>query len=202
MSFRSIHLDDDDDDFFDAEAFFARSGEAVPLDNALDNAKGLSFDPLVEAWGPNGSLSRIPIAAHDGFHNCSQYLDDPYPSFSSVASSSLDGSYSSWNMDAPPKQRDGGLTDGAVGAADNVMQGPVLMAGMAKAAHYVASLFEDDDSEEEEATSDEDERGGESQRETPQRDESIRANRNRNGNSKKGGCKAHQSPAEKARAAK
>jgi len=195
MSF-SIPLDDDDG-FFDAESFFARSGdgsfaeeawmEAVPL----GNDKSLSFDPVVEARGPNGSLSRIPIAAYDGFHNSRQYFHDPYPS-TSVASFSSDGT------EAKERPLTGG---GAVGAADNVMQGPVLMTGMAKAAHYVASWFEDDDSEEEEATSDEDETGDESEREASRKDESIRATRNGNRN-KKGGCQAHQTPAEKAHAAK
>ena len=225
---------DYEDDFFDAETFLARigghhhdcsTGMAARMDSVpLETGKGISFNPMVEARGINGSLSQIPIAAHDGYHNCRQYYNEPYPSSSSAigggdgdssaASMSLEEAFSeessasgsSGNLGAPRQRRNGGPTDRAVGAAavaDNVMQGPVLLTGMTNAVHYLTSLFEDENSESEALRAcDEDERGEELQRETSRRDESRREKQTSNNCSKNGGRQAHQSVAEKARAAK
>ena len=212
MSF-SVNSDNDDRFFFDSQTYLAGSGSDrdgaignVCMDSVpLDNGKGISFNPMVEAKGLNGSISHFPIAAYDGFHNCRQFYNDPYPSTigeGSDPSLSMNGaleaeegsmSWNSGNLDASPQLRNGGAG----------MEGPVLMAGMTKVVHYVASWLEDDDSEEDRSSSSASEKEGEEQqREMPQREESNPENRNGKNPKKKGGCQTHQSAAEKARAAK
>ena len=228
MSF-SVNSDNDDRLFFDSQTYLAGSGSDRDVGNVcmdsvpLDNGKGISFNPMVEAKGLNGSISHFPIAAYDGFHNCRQFYNDPYPSTigeGSDPSLSMSGaleaeegsmSWNSGNLDASP-QKVKSSAGATATAADNIVQGPVLMAGMTKAVHYVTSLFEDDDLEEDRSSSsasevlsahDENEGGEERQRENPRREQRTRDN-NRNGNnhSKNGDCQEHKSPAEKARAAK
>jgi len=166
MSF--IISSDNHDQFFDAETFLSRGGHAGAEEACmdvvpLDSVRRLSFDPTVEAKGVNGYLSHFPIAAHDGFHNCRQYYSDPYlkDGDSSAASLSLNEaveaeegsmSWSSGYLGASPQQRKAPANTAAA-VADNVMQGPVLLAGMTKAVHYLTSMFEDDDLDEDRATS-------------------------------------------------
>ena len=119
--------------------------------------EGISFNPTVEAKSVNGSFSRFPIAAHDGFHNCRQYFNEPagWAGDSSEASLSLNGaveaeggsmSWSSGNLLSPsPTQTD---TAGGHDGADNMMKGPVLFAGLTAAVHHLTSFFDDDNLEE------------------------------------------------------
>jgi len=224
MSF-SVNSDSDDRLFFDSQTYLSGSGSdrdgaiesnVCSMDSVpLDSGKGISFNPMVEAKGLNGSISQFPIAAYDGFHNCRQFYSDPYPStigegdLSDDPSLSMNGaleaeevsmSWNSGNLDASPQQIKSSAGATAT-AADNMMQGPVLLAGMTRVVHYVTSLFEDDDLEEEGATScTSEKRGGEE----PQREVSRKDARTPNGNndSTNGDHETHQSPAEKARAAK
>jgi len=214
MSF-SINSDNDDRWFFDASQTNL-AGSGSDRDGGIENVcmdRGISFNPVVEAKGFNGSITHFPIAAYDGFHNCRQFYSDPYPS--TIAEGNMSDqslsmneaveteegsmSWSSGFLDASPQQRK--TSTGATADADNMMQGPVLLAGMTKAVHYVASLFEDDDLEEDRSSSSASEKGG---GEEPQREVSRKDARTRNGNndSTNGDHEAHQSPAEKARAAK
>jgi len=112
--------------------------------------EGISFNPTVEAKSVNGSFSRFPIAAHDGFHNCRQYFNERWGGDSLEASLTLneavraEGGSMSWSSENPspsPTQTD---TAGGYGGADNMMKGPALFAGLTAAVHHLTSFFDDD----------------------------------------------------------
>ena len=74
--------DDDDDKFLNASDYFGSSSGAFSLtsdvyeaeDMLADGRGGIAWNPEVTAVGQHGSLSKIPLASHDGFHDCKQYF--------------------------------------------------------------------------------------------------------------------------------
>ena len=86
MATYNLNIDDEDDEFLDPSAFFGSSSGAFSLnsdifevENTVADAvgrQGIAWNPEVTAVGQHGSLSRIPLAAHDGFHDCKQFFHD------------------------------------------------------------------------------------------------------------------------------
>lgn len=91
----------DDDDFFDASAYFLDASEFCGSDgSSMDfsffpsmgevgdcsftggtaaesgGRRGIAWNHEVTAVGLSGSLSKIPLAKHDGFHDCKRFFVD------------------------------------------------------------------------------------------------------------------------------
>lgn len=83
----SLNEFDDSRSFVEAMAFSTDTGgrpveECVALADVVLSAppssRAISWNQQVQLVGTNGSLSSIPLAMHDGFHNCRQYDTDPF----------------------------------------------------------------------------------------------------------------------------
>jgi len=145
---------DDCDGFFDAESFFRRGEVGGFSSNDMDAVtlvRQISFNPMVQAHGVNGSLSLCPLAAIDGFHNARQYYDDPCPP--EMGGGDIDASEVSLSVNgAAEAEEEGSMSSiskkvGASPATDNAMEGPPIFSRLTAAVHHLTSLLDDDDLE-------------------------------------------------------
>jgi len=139
---------DDCDGFFDAESFFRRGEVGGFSSNDMDDVtlvRQISFNPMVQAHGVNGSLSLCPLAAIDGFHNARQYYDDPCPP--EMGDGDMDASEGSLSVNGAAEAEEEGSMSSSWTATDNAMEGPPIFSRLTAAVHHLTSLLDDDDLE-------------------------------------------------------
>ena len=92
-------ITDDDDKFLDASYFFGSSSGTLSLNTDVFGATnavadgvgrgGIAWNPEVTAVGQQGSLSKIPLASHDGFHDCKQFFYNGFDMYTEEGADSL-----------------------------------------------------------------------------------------------------------------
>ena len=99
MATYNQRITDEDEKFLDVSDFFGNSSGTLSLNSDVFGATnagadcvgrgGIAWNPEVTAVGQQGSFSKIPLASHDGFHDCKQFFYNVFDMYTEDGADSL-----------------------------------------------------------------------------------------------------------------